>query len=243
MISKFVRIVRTPRPWWAWVIGIAVLALIALFPLRIALGMSDLQRVGFTARQVAGTIWYGRIGDLQLRSQPLGTLEVRLNPLALLVGRVNMRFNRMDDPQGGLKGRLLSGGMQGVESVSGRVDVSQMFAPLPLEALELEEVTVLFRNGQCVDGSGQVTPVMSVPIPGLTAGRLAGTLQCEGQRARVTMSSGSGAERIEFYVNASGRYRGWVSVRNSVPEVASALSLLGFRPSPEGLTMSVEGRL
>lgn len=243
MISKLVHVVRTPRPWWVWVTGIALLALLALFPLRIALAMSDLQRVGFTARQVAGTIWYGRIGDLQLRSQPLGTMEVRLNPLALLVGRVSMRFNRMDDPQGGLNGRLLSGGMQGVESVSGRIDVSQIFAPLPLEALELEEVTVLFRNGQCVDGSGRVTPVMSVPIPGLTAGRLAGTLQCEGQRARVTMTSGSGAERIEFYVNASGRYRGWVSVRNAVPEVASALSLLGFRPSPEGLTMSVEGRL
>lgn len=243
MIGRLVLILRTPRSWWAWVVGIAVLALIALLPLRIALGMSDLQRVGFTARQVAGTIWYGRIGDLQLRSQSLGTLEVQLNPLALLVGRFSMRFNRMDDPQGGLNGRLLSGGMQGVKGVSGRIDVSQMFAPLPLVALELEEVTVLFRNGQCVDGSGRVTPVISVPIPGLTAGRLAGTLQCEGRRARITMTSGSGAERIEFYVTATGRYRGWVSVRNSVPEVASALGLLGFRPSPEGLTMSVEGRL
>lgn len=241
--DRLVTIVRGRRPWWAWAGGIFLLALLALFPLRVALAMSDLERVGFTARQVAGTIWYGRIGDLQLRAQPLGTFEVQLNPFALLVGRVSMQFNRMDDPQGVLAGRLVSGGRQGVEKVSGRIDVSQMFAPLPLQALEMQEVTLLFRNGVCVEGSGRIAPVIAAPIPGLAAGQLTGTLRCERERARITMASASGAERIEFYVNAAGGYRGWISIRNAPPDTAAALSLLGFRSGSEGLTLSVDGRL
>ncbi|HYI42845.1 MAG TPA: hypothetical protein VD768_04400 [Sphingomicrobium sp.] len=55
------------RPWVPWLSGILAIALVGLFPLRVALGSSDLERIGFTARQVAGTIWYGRIGSLNLR--------------------------------------------------------------------------------------------------------------------------------------------------------------------------------
>jgi len=59
----------------------------------------------------------------------------------------------------------------------------------------------------------------------------------------VTMASGSGRERIEFYVRSTGAYRGWMSVRDAPPDTAIALSLFGFRPSPQGLTLSVDGQL
>ena len=65
------------RRWLAWTIGIGLLAMIGMFPLRAALSLSKLDRIGFTARQVAGTVWYGRIGEFQLRRQPLGTHEDR----------------------------------------------------------------------------------------------------------------------------------------------------------------------
>ena len=45
------------RRWIAAAAGITILAVVALFPLRIALGLSDLDRIGFTARQVEGSIW------------------------------------------------------------------------------------------------------------------------------------------------------------------------------------------
>ncbi len=231
-----------PR-WLAWTLGIFGLALIAFFPLRVALGMSDLDRIGFTARQVGGTIWYGRIGQLHLRSHPLGTFEVQLDPLALLIGRVSMRFNRMDDPQGMLEGRLVAGLGRGVKEASGRVATGGMFAPLPIDALDLDDLTVVFRNGVCVQAAGRVTPVMSAPVPGLQFAGLTGTMQCDGERARVEMASASGAERVDFYVHSSGRYRGWLSVRTTSPEVNATLSVLGFRPSPQGLTLTVNGRL
>lgn len=231
-----------PR-WLLWVFGVLALAMIALFPLRIALGLSDLERIGFAARQVGGTIWYGRIGELHLRSQPLGTFEVQLDPLPLLLGHVNMRFNRMDDPQGVLEGRLVAGSSRGVKGASGRIATGAMFAPLPIEALELSDVTLLFRGGECSEASGRVTPVIASPIPGLQFSGLTGTVQCDGPRARVTMLSPSGNERVEFYVQSSGRYRGWLSVRDAPPAVAMGLGLLGFRPAPEGLSLSVDGQL
>lgn len=231
------------RRWLTWLLGILGLALIGLFPLRTALGLSDLERMGFTARQVAGTIWYGRIGSLHLRSQPLGTFEVQLDPLALLIGHVSMRFERMDDAQGVLDGRLVAGLGRGIKQTSGRIAAAEMFAPLPIEALELHDVTVLFRNGLCIEAAGRVTPVMAAPVPGVQFAGLSGTMQCDGERARVEMASGSGSERVEFYVHSSGRYRGWLSVRTTGPDISAALAVLGFRPSSNGMTLTVNGRL
>jgi hypothetical protein len=67
-----------------------------------------------------------------LRSQPLGTFEVQLDPFALLLGRISMDFERMDDPQGVLEGQLVAGLSRGIKGASGRVATSQMFAPLPI---------------------------------------------------------------------------------------------------------------
>ena len=232
------------RRWIVWTGGILALAAVVLFPLRIALAMTDLERIGFTARQVAGTIWHGRIGELQLRSQPLGTFEVALDPVALLLGRLSMRFYRLDSPDGLLEGRLVAGARRGIVDASGRVAAAAMFRPLPVEALELQKVTVLFRGGRCVEASGTMRLVPGIGIPGVDLGSgLAGPVECEGERARVDMTSPSGAERLEFYVQESGDYRAWLSIRSQSPVVSGALAVLGFRPTENGMTLSVDGRL
>jgi len=230
--------------WLAWLLGIALLALLALFPLRIALDATDVTRAGLTARQVAGTIWYGRLGDLHLGNRPLGTFEVALNPAALLVGRASMKFQRMDGIDGPLDGKLLVGARRGVMGVSGRVAVGDVFAPLPIESLQFKDFTLLFRDGLCVEAGGEVTPVIAIPVLGIEFGSgLRGVMECDGERARVTMASPSGRERVEFYVRSSGAYRGWMSVRDAPPDAAIALSLFGFKPSPQGVTLTVDGQL
>lgn len=230
--------------WVAWTIGIAAISLVMLFPLRLALGWSDLERIGFTARQVGGTIWYGRIGEMHLRSQPLGTLEVTLEPTALLLGKINMAFSRLDSPEGPLTGRIVAGASRGIRGVSGRIAVGEMFAPLPIAALELSDVTAIFVDGKCREAGGQVRPVLAAPVPGLSldAG-LTAPMECEGERARVRLESPSGAEIIEFYFQESGDYRGWISIRSSDPMVNSSLGTFGFRPSAEGMRLTMDGRL
>lgn len=232
------------RRWTFLTAGIVALAVIVLFPLRLALGLSDLRSIGFTARQVEGSIWSGRVGELHMRSQSLGTVDVSLDPFALLIGNISMGFSRLNNPDGPLEGRLVAGFTRGLVDTSGRIAVADMFAPLPIAALELDKVTIKFRDGQCDQASGQVRPIIAAPLPGVTfdAG-LSGTVECDGERARVRMASPSGAERLEFYVRESGEYRGWMSVRNGQPDVTGALSTFGFRPSAQGMTLTVDGRL
>jgi hypothetical protein len=71
---------------------------------------------------------------------------------------------------------------------------------------------------------------------------LTGKISCDGERARVRMASGD-AQSIEFFVHSSGSYRGWITVRDLAPPLARALGLLGFKPSSEGMTLSVDGQL
>lgn len=227
-----------------WTGGVLMLALVALFPLRLALHLTDMERIGFTARQVAGTIWYGRIGDLQLRSHSLGTFEVEADALSLLLGRPSMRISRMDSPDGVMSGQLFAGLERGVKGMNGRLAVGAMLAPIPIEAVELKGVTLVFRNGYCVQAGGEVTPVMALPVAEMAFGPGAsGAVSCEGKRARVVMKSASGRERIDFYVNSDGRYRGWMIIADTSAAVGAALAPLGFRSTAQGLALSVEGRL
>ena len=232
------------RRWIIIAAVVAVVTAIALFPLRLALATSDLKRIGFTARQVSGTIWNGRIGELQLRSQPLGTVEVALDPLPLLIGNVSMRFDRVAHPDGPLEGRLLAGSTRGLSDTNGRIAVAGMFKPLPIAALELEKVNIRFRDGRCETASGQVRPIIAAPIPGLSfdAG-LSGAVECDGERARVVMATPSGGQRLEFYIGETGNYRGWMSIRSTRPDLNGLLAAFGFRPSPQGMTLTVDGRL
>lgn len=229
--------------WLAWTVGIGLLAMIGMFPLRAALAMSNLDRIGFTARQVAGTVWYGRIGEFQLRAQPLGTLEVRLDPLALLVGNIGMKFDRMDSPDGVLRGQLVSGFRRGIKDTSGRIAVAEMLSPLPIEAFELNDVTVLFRDGTCVEAKGGVTPIVNAPVGGAAFPGLTGNVTCDGERARAVFQRPGGNERIEFYVSSAGSYRAWMSVRSADPAINASLASAGFRPAAEGMSLSVDGQL
>jgi general secretion pathway protein N len=169
---------------------------------------------------------------------------VALDPFALLLGNVSMAFNRLDNPEGPLNGRIVVGATRGLVGTSGQIAVADMFAPLPVAALELDQVTIRFRDSRCDEASGQVRPIIAAPIPGVTFDPgLAGTVECDGQRARVRMETPSGGQRLEFYVRESGEYRGWMSVRASRPDIAGALAMVGFRPSPQGMTLTVDGRL
>lgn len=225
--------------WATWFGGILLIGLLALFPLRIAIaGMAD---HGFTARQAAGTIWYGRIGELMLHHRRLGTFEVTVEPLPLLVGSQHIRLNRMDDPDGRLDGMLLFGRTVGVRDLNGKTGASGMFGDLPLETFEAQDIALAFRDGRCVEAEGLAKVLLSANLPGFNARQLSGTLRCEGERVRFRLADPQGAVSLEFYVRADGRYRAWLSVQGAAPQVAALLAGAGFRPGSGGMTLSSEG--
>lgn len=226
--------------WTTWFVGIFALGLIALFPLRLALG--PIADRGFTARQVAGTIWYGRIGELMHRGRRLGTFEVRVAPLPLLVGSSRIRFSRMDDPEGPLDGVAAFGDTAGIADASGRIPAGRILGDLPLASIELADVTLLFKGERCAEAKGQVRVLLALPMPGDFGRQLSGTLRCERERARFRLADPSGNVALEFYVNRDGRYRAWLRLAGHPGDAGPALALSGFRISPGGLTLSADGR-
>lgn len=216
-----------------------LLGLIAFFPMRVALAGIDAQ--GLTARQVAGTIWYGRIGELTLKRTRLGTFEARINPLSALAGKVALDFARLDDPDGPLAGTLRVGGTRGIDHGTGRIGARGLLGDMPLTDLQLNDVTLLYRDGRCDRASGRVTAVVAAPLPGLGGG-FTGTPVCEGSRVRFVLKGPAGAV-LEFYVGADGRYRAWLRAKADSADVQAALSAAGFRASGDGLALSAEGSL
>lgn len=229
------------RRWIYWFAGMLALGLIALLPLRIAMGRFE--AMGFTARQVAGSIWYGRIGELSLRNHRIGTFEVALAPLALLTGAVKLDFRRLDDPQGVLDGALVAGASRGMRDTTGRIAAAGLFGALPIEAIELEDATLLFKGQRCARATGKARVLIASSLPGVDGVAFAGSPRCEGERIRFMLSTPSGAGRLDFYVRSSGEYRGWLHVRGADPSNASALAGAGFAASPEGMMLSVDGKL
>ena len=228
------------RRWTLWFATLLLLSLLALVPLRVAVG--GLVDQGFTARQVAGTIWYGRIGELSRRARRLGTFEVRLDPGPLLIGAVHLGFRRMDDPNGALDGTLVAGSTSGVRATSGRLAIAGLAGQLPLDTLQIDGVTILFRGERCAEASGRVTMLVAAPLPGLGGAQFQGSPRCEGERVRFVLAGPAGAE-VEFFVRANGELRAWLRLPPTDPAAAAALSAAGFRESGQGWVLSAEGRL
>lgn len=231
--------------WAVWTIGIALVAILLLLPLRVVLSAADLQQLGLTARQVGGTIWRGRIGELMLGRQLLGTFDVRLDPGPLLLGRIAMPFERIDAVQGPLNGVMRAGGsVTGVEKMNGAIPASNLLGGAPIEALTFTDTTILFEDGRCAEASGRLAANLAVRFGPLALDRgFAGTLSCDGDRVRARLASQAGTEQVEFFVSSAGRVRGWVSIRSPLPGLDVLLSSYGFRPGPGGLTLPFESRL
>lgn len=228
------------RRWAMFVVAIFLVTLFAFIPIRIAIaGITD---AGFTARQAAGTIWYGRIGELMFRDRRLGTFEAAVDPLPLLAGTIRMRFNRMDDPQGPLTGTFVLGGDDGVVGLDGRIGAAGLFGSIPLEAIEVQSLDILFDGDRCVRARGRMKAILATPIPGLASTELAGSPQCEGTRVRLTLDAPSGRGGLEFYVAAHGQYRAWLRIGAPPPDAVGALTAAGFKQGADGMMMSAEGQ-
>jgi len=224
-----------------WFAGIFALGLLVLLPMRTVLGR--LADQGFTARQVAGTLWYGRIGELTYHGRRLGTFEAAVDPLALLTGALKLNFHRLDDPQGVLDGALVSGTARGVRDVTGRIGAAGLFGGLPADALELENVTLLFKGQGCAKATGKATILLASPLPGVDGVALSGVPRCENERLRFVLTTPSGAGKLDFYVRSTGDYRAFFQVPAAGPDQSASLTAAGFTASPDGMVLSVDGKL
>lgn len=232
--------VRLPLKRTVFFLAAFAFSVVALVPLRVAVGWFGVE--GLAAREATGSIWLGLLKEAQFGPVPLGDVRARLNLLPLLLGRARLSLSR-DEPDGRFEGAVsVSRHSFGVEDLTGQLRSGALFAPVPITALDLDDVSVHFDNGQCESAEGRVRATVAgelagVPLPGM----LAGNVRCAEGALLVPLAGQAGVGRLDLSLRADGSYRIDLAVRQADPALAPRLAAAGFLPSAEGYSRRIEG--
>lgn len=224
--------------------GMMLVALVALFPLRLAIGLFGLADEGLSAREVTGPVWWGAAGEARYGGVALGDVSAGLSPVQLFVGRARVDVaGREGTANESLRGAFsFSRSISGIDDVSGTLPAGDAFAPLPVTAITLDDVSVRFSDGRCERAEGRITASIDATIPQLNLPpTLSGNARCQAGALFVPLASTAQAESITISIEADGKYRAVLTVRPADPAAATALAGAGFRQNGAGLQMTVNG--
>lgn len=228
------------------VLVVLLAALVALFPLRLALALLDLDRIGVSARAVSGSIWSGRLEEVAAAGVPIGTVEAHLSPLALLIGEARIAVRRPADAAGAepLAGTVtVSRNTLGIADVAATVPLAAALAPLPVASVTLTGFAARYEAGRCVRAAGTARAALTGSIAGVTVAQgLSGTPSCDGRFVRVPLASQSGQERLDLRVAVDGEYIADLIAVLPPADRAVALTALGFVAVPGGYRLRTTGR-
>ena len=224
---------------------VLIAAILMFLPMRVALGMAGLDRLGLGARDVRGTIWSGRIDQLMLGEMPMGTVNAGLSPIALLTGRARFDIGRTKGMADDIKGALTVGfGRIGVDDMTGAVPLGRTFAPLPIANLQMEDVTGWFAGDRCGHAEGRVRARMAGQFPGLNLTQgLSGSVACDGDALLLPLVSQSGMEKITLRIWRSGRYSAEMRVETADPGLGATLGQAGFSVVGNAQVLKIDGTL
>ncbi|HYI38701.1 MAG TPA: type II secretion system protein N [Allosphingosinicella sp.] len=198
---------RPWRRWWREIFFLCALlfSLVALLPLRFALGWLGFAEKGLAAREARGSVWLGALSEARFGTVPLGDVATRLRVLPLVIGRARLDLEQAD---GGLKGGVtVSRHGFAIDDATGRIEANAL-ADLPPPTLDLSDLGVSFEDGLCVHAEGLVKARFSGELVGvsLTAG-FSGEARCEGPAVLLPLVGQSGGDRLDVRLFADGRYR------------------------------------
>ena len=230
--------------------ALLLLALLACLPLRLVLGWVGVGDQGLSARRVDGSIWAGRLVEARIGDAGLGDLAARVAPSRLLVGEARLVLDSVADAPGGTVhgATITSRHVIGLSGMTANVGVGRLFGPLPVTALDLDRVTILFRDDACDRAEGRVRATLAVGGGGITGGlplpaSLAGSVRCDGAALLVPLTSAGGGESVALRVTADGLYHADLTLQPPDPATAARLRAAGFVEAAGGYRLSVQGRL
>lgn len=237
------RIALRTRP--AALFGAMLLAGLLIFlPMRLALGWFGVGEQGLLARRVSGTIWGATLSEARFGDLVLGDLSARLSPFPLILGRARVALAGPDAVSTSLRAAVtVSRYAIGVDDATGSLPTGGIFAPLPVTALALEDVTVRFRDGKCEAAEGRVRATLAGAAGGITLpATIAGAARCDAGALLLPLASQAGSESVMLRIEGDGRYRAELSIQPTDPALAGRLEASGFVAGPNGYRLSVEGR-
>lgn len=220
-------------------------AMLAFLPMRLVLGWMALDDQGFTAREVRGSIWSGALAEARFGELALGDLSAGVDPLRLLLGRARIALS--GSGEGGdarLSGAVeVSRSRAAILDASGPIAPGAAFAPLPVTALALDDVSVRFADGVCEAADGRVRAdiagtLFGQPLPGMVSG----SARCDGGALLLPLVGAAGQEGVALRLWADGRYRAELTLVPTDPAAGARLDAAGFTANGAARMLAVEGR-
>ena len=200
--------------------AVFVVALILLLPLRLVLGWFDLDATRVAARDVTGSVWFGGVREAQVGQIALGDLRARLSPLALAVGRARIELTGQATGDAAGARRTLDGAVSvsrhavGIDDMTAHVPTGNVFAPLPVTGLDLDGVSVRYRDGNCDKADGRVKAVLGGDVGGIALGQgLSGNARCDAGALLLPLASQAGTEHVDLRLWQTGRFVAQLTVR------------------------------
>jgi general secretion pathway protein N len=228
----FIRGQAMGRRGWLALATLFAIALVVLLPLRLVLGLALPGTV--TARSVEGSVWSGRIADLNAGPLSLGTVDAGLEPLPLLVGRAQFALSRE-----GFAARIAPGRVSGA---NGSVLLPGGLGGLPVTSLGFGDFTAVMDGGQCLEASGTLSLTLASLGPMLPdAMMLSGQARCEKGALVVPMRGPQGMERLTLKIGGDGRWQADLALAGLPQETADALKASGFDARPGGIGIGTSG--
>ncbi len=231
--------------------------LVATLPAEQLLGALRGQLKGVYLQNVGGTVWRGRIGQLQVADQRFEQVRWTTRPLSLLTGALafDVAFDGVGR-QGSGRIALGADGSLALEAFSGRVammDIDHLLgiAPARLGGLlefDLVRLELMGRHPRHAEGTVRWREAaVTVPVA-MMLGDFRLDLTTEGGVIKGVVKDEGGAIALDGVVTlqADGRYtfNGQIAARDSSNKMlAQGIRALG-RPGPDGrVAVSYSGRL
>jgi general secretion pathway protein N len=221
-------------------VGLFLLAMVIFMPLSLALSMFGLAGQGLSARSASGTIWSGRLVEARIGRLAVGDLSVGLRPFALVTGVAKM------DLQSPLGRGALTSMKRGfaLDNATAKLSTARLFAPIPLDSLDLSNVSIAFTGNKCDRAEGRIRATFAGDVGGLSLAQgLSGVARCDGDVLLLPLVSQSAMERLTLYIQGNGDYRAEFLVRSTDPAMAAKLGAAGFAPAPGGFVLRLAGKL
>jgi general secretion pathway protein N len=181
-------------------LALFVLALLAFLPLRLVLAGS-----GLAAREASGSIWSGTLKEARIGPAALGDVQARVRPLPLLTGSLRIGLARPSTAADRLSGTLvLSRNRRAIENATGLIPLETSLASFPATSVELADITVRFRDGQCDRAEGMVRANLAggSALPA----SLSATARCDRGALSLPFTVGGTGAKIELRVSGDGRW-------------------------------------
>lgn len=232
--------VRLPLRRWGLFALLTAFALIVLLPMGLALSVLGLSDSGLTARAVRGSVWGARLSEAAFGTLAIGDVEARLRFFPLFVGRARVDLDGTPGRGSVTIGRHAAG----IDDVTAAIVPGAAFAPIPIAGLDLQAVSVRFRDGSCQSAEGRVSARFSGDVGGIPLAQgLSGAVRCDAGALLIPLVSQSANAGLAIRVTSDGRWRAEFNVRAVDPALAAPLGALGFQPGSTGWTLRVAGML